>query len=222
MEQFFSVVRRALLLEEGAWVELRDNASFTGVCAGLVVVVAFLGGLGAYLWGEFNIDSTPDGFFVDTVILGSIFTILLILAWIAVTYLVLTQLFAVTVAPDALFRVFAVALAPLVIGFLVFIPELNFWLALSSIILAFGLISFGLRRAFAVERLQGLLALLAGFAVFVIVMSLLITVDNSFSTGVFIFETSEDAVTKSIGSGTFNLDDLNLDELLTPQPTTSP
>ena len=112
MEQFLTVLRRALTLEEGAWEELRDNASFTPIAAGLVVVIALLGGLGAWLWGEINFESSPDGWFVDTVVLGSLFTLLLLLAWVVVTYLVLTRGFGVSAAPDALFRIFAVGVVP--------------------------------------------------------------------------------------------------------------
>ncbi len=197
LEQFLAILRRAFLLEEDAWAELRDGVSFTAVIAGMAAAVVFLAGLGAWLWGEFNLDSTPDGWFVDTVILGTIFTLLLLLAWVAVTYIVLTQVFRETVAPDALFRVFAVGVAPWAIGFFVFIPELNFFLGALSIALTIFLIMFGLRRAFAIARLRVLLAVVAGFAVFAIVLSLLITVDNSFVNGAFVLEASEDAVTKS-------------------------
>ncbi len=211
MEQFLAILRRAFLLEEDAWTELRDGVSYTAIIGGLAALVVLLAGLGAFLWGEFNLNSTPDGWFVDTVILGTIFTLLLLLAWVAVTYIVLTQVFRETVAPDALFRVFAVGVVPWAIGFLVFIPELNFVLASLSIALMLFLIMFGRRRAFAIERVRVLLATLAGFAVFVTAMSLLITVDNSFVTGAFVFETSEDAVTKSYGSSDIDFDFDNLD-----------
>ena len=44
---------------------------------------------------------SDDGFFVDAVILGSIFLILLWLAGIAVTYVILTQVYREEIAPDA-------------------------------------------------------------------------------------------------------------------------
>ncbi len=212
LEQFLATLRRALLLDDGAWAELRDNASFTAICGGLAAVVVLLGGLGAFLWGELNIHETPDGFFVDTVILGSIFTLLLLLAWGAVTYIVLTQAFRETVAPDALLRVFAVAVAPLALGFLVLVPELNLALGLLSVMLAFYLLVFGLRAAFSIEHVRAIVAAAAGFAVFAVILSLLITVDNSFSTGAFVFETAEDAVTKSYDVSDFNIDDVTPQE----------
>ncbi len=202
--QFLAILRRAFLLEEDAWAELRDGVSFTAIVAGMAVVVVFLAGLGAWLWGEFNLDDTPDGWFVDTVILGTIFALLLLLAWVVVTYIVLTQVFRETVAPDALFRVFAVGAAPWAIGFLVFIPELNFFLGSLSIALTIFLIMFGLRRAFAIARLRVLLSVVAGCAVFATVLSLLITVDNPFVNGAFVLEASEDAVTSDGTSPEFS------------------
>ena len=210
-EQFLAVLKRALTLEEGAWVELRDNTSFTGVCGGLAAAVALLGGLGAWLWGEFNLTSTPDGFFVDTVIMGTIFTLLLLAGWFVVTYVILVQVFRATIALDALIRVFAVAIVPLALGFLVFIPELNFWIALSSITFTLGLLAFALRAAFSVTRMQAIQATFAGFAVFAIVLSLLITANDIFATGAFVFEATEDGATKGFSSE-FSLDELDFEE----------
>ena len=210
-EQFLAVLKRALTLEEGAWVELRDNTSFTGICGGLAAAVALLGGLGAWLWGEFNLSSTPDGFFVDTVIMGTIFTLLLLAGWLVITYVILVQVFRATIALDALIRVFAVAIVPLALGFLVFIPELNFWIALSSITFTLGLLAFALRAAFSVTRMQAIQATFAGFAVFAIVLSLLITANDIFATGAFVFEATEDGATKGFSSEV-SLDELDFEE----------
>jgi hypothetical protein len=218
MDQFVAVLRRALALDESAWAELRDNTSFTAVAGGLAVIAVFLAGIGAFLWGEITVDySTPDGWFVDTVILGSLFTILLMLLGMVVAYLVLTQLFGETVAPDALFRVFSVAAVPFALGFLMFVPELNFWLAMMSVALMFFLGVFGLRAAFSIDAVRAVTAVFAGMSVFLIVMAFLISVDNRWTPGVFVLESLEDSATKSYDS-TFDPDDLNLDELL-PEDT---
>src|SRR3972149_8394255 len=163
-EQNVDRVRRAVSLDQTGFEEVRDDAAFTPLAAGLAAVVAVLGGVGAFLWGELNIDSTPDGFFVDTVILGSIFTLILLLAWVAVTYAVLPQVFRETLAPDAPFRVFAAGIVPLALGFLVFIPQLNFCLGTMSIALTFFLLVFGLRAAFSIGAMRAVVAGAAGLS----------------------------------------------------------
>jgi hypothetical protein len=212
MEQFIAVLRRALALEEGAWVEIRDNTSFTVFCAGLAAIMVLLAALGTFLWGEITVDySTPDGWFVDTVVLGTLFTILLMLLGMVAAYLVLTQMFRETVAPDALFRVFAVAVVPFGLGLLLFVPELNLWLAMMSVVLMFFLGVYGLRAAFSIDMMRSLIAVSAGFSVFFIVMALLITYDNPWSPGALNYENLEDGATKSYSTDPA---DFNLDELI--------
>jgi hypothetical protein len=212
MEQFVAVLRRALTLDEGAWGEIRENASFTVFAAALAAIAVLLAGLGAWLWGQILIDY--EGYrpeFVDVVILGSLFTILLMLLGMVATYLVLTQLYGETVAPDALFRVFAVAAVPFALGFLMFIPELNFFLAMMSVCLMFFLGVFGLRAAFSTDAMRAVTAVSAGFAVFLVVMALLISVDNEWTPGVFVYENLEDGITK--GQASNSSPDIDLNDL---------
>jgi len=201
MEQFITLVRRALMLDEEAWGELRDNTAFTPIAAGLLVVLVLLGGIGAWLWGEFNFDGTPDGWFVDTVVLGSIFTLVVLAIWIAVTYAVLVYGFGITVAPDALLRVFAVAFIPYALTLLLFILEINFFIAFVAVALVLCLLKFAIQTAFAVPAMRAMLAVLAGFAVFAIILAILVTVENRWANGPFIFEQVEDFYTKDYSSG---------------------
>jgi len=197
-DQFVMVVRRALMMEEGAWREIKDSAAFTPFAIGWAVIVVILGGLGAYLWGELLVEGdTPDGWFSDTIILGSLFTLLLLLAWMGVIYFVLGQMFGVSMTPDALLRVFAVAISPLALGLLMFIPEFNFLLGVSSLALTFCLLVFALESAFGVSHANAAVAAFAGFAVFAIILALLITADNAYANGFFVLEHIEDRFTHS-------------------------
>lgn len=187
-EEMVARLRRALSLDQSAFVELRDDASFTGFAAALAAVVILIAGLGAWLFGKVVLDSTPDGYFVDTVILGPIFTILLWLAAVAVIYLILTQFYGETLRPDALFRVCAVGLLPFLLGALVFIPEIGFGFGFLSAALVFYLTVFGLSAAFSMGTMRTVLATVAGFAVLGMILPLISGFpENNFVTGFFVY-----------------------------------
>ena len=187
-EQMVARLRRAFMLDQTAFEEIRDDAVFTPTAAGLAAAAILIAGFGAWLWGETVLDFTPDGFFVDTFILGSIFTALLWLAGVAVIYLFVTQVYRVTASPDAVFRVSAVGFLPYALGILVFIPEVGFGLALLSIFLAFYLTMFGLSAAFRIGHGRALVAAAVGLAVLAIILPLIEEFPNdNFATGIFVY-----------------------------------
>lgn len=195
MEQIINRIKRALSLEQAAFEEVRDDAAFTPFAALLAAAAIVVAGLGAYLWGVFNDVGDKGEFFVDALILGSIFAALLWLAWVALSYAILSQVYRETVAPDALFRIAAVGAVPFALGLLVFIPGIGFGIGLLSIALMFFLTVFGLRAAFpSIDPLRVVLAVSAGFAVWALILPLLSSPDNPFSPGVFVFEWTEDVV----------------------------
>src|SRR3990170_7689462 len=114
----------------------------------MAAIAVLIGGIGAFLWAVIVLDSTPDGFFVDAVILGSIFLILLWLAGIAVTYVVLTQIYREEIAPDALARVVAMGHLPFALSFLVLIPGIGFGFGVLAIAAMFFYSIYGLRAAY--------------------------------------------------------------------------
>jgi hypothetical protein len=189
LEQFSAIVRRALLLEEGAWAELRDNASFTPFAAGLAAAAILLAGLGSWLFGETVLEYKPDGWFIDTFVLGSIFTILLFSAGIGITYVVLTQVYRETIPPDALARIVAVGYLPFALGLLVFIPEIGFGFGLLSIAAMFFYTIFGLRAAYpAIDPLRIMIAVSLGFVIWGGIIPLVGEwPDNNFAAGAFVF-----------------------------------
>jgi len=193
-EQIVARVRRALLLDSTAYEEVRDDAAWTPICIGLVAVAVFLAGFGAWLWGEVVPAYTPGGWFVDTFILGSIITILLFLAGVLVTYVVLTQVYHETGAADAIVRVLTLGHITFALGALVFIPQIGYAFGLLSIAAMFYYTVFGLRAAFpAISPLRAMVAVLAGFAVWAIIIPLVSDApDNNFTTGIFVYSLFED------------------------------
>jgi hypothetical protein len=195
-DAIISRIRRAILLDQTAFEEARDDATFTPIALGLAALAVLIGALGSFFWSLVVLDSRPDGFFVDNVILGSIFLILLWLAGIGVTYVVLSQVYRENIAPDAMARVEALGHLPFVISFLVFIPGIGFGFGVLAIAAMFFYSIYGLRAAFpAADPFRVLVAVTAGFAVWCMILPLLSSPSDAFTPGTFVFEWTEDVTT---------------------------
>ena len=210
IDQLIARLRRAVMLDATAFEEARDDATFTPLALGAAAVAVFLAGLGTFLWSEVVADGL-DGVFVDAVILGSIFLILLWLAGMATAYVVLTQVYKESVAPDALARVMAMGHIPFALGLLIFIPGIGFAFGLLSVALMFFYTIYGIRAAFpSIDPFRVLLSTLAGFAVWAMILPLLTGVGDTFAPGVFIYEVTEDVVEEGFGARS-SVDDLDID-----------
>ncbi len=198
-EKIVGRVRRALLLDHTAFEEVRDDAAWTPICLGLAAVALLLGGAGSFIWGLVALDSRPSGFFVDTFVLGDIFLILLWLAGVAVTYVVLTQVYREEIAPDALVRVVTLGHIPFALSFFVWIPGIGFGFGILAIAAMFFYTIFGLRAAYpALDPFHTMVSVLAGFAVWAMILPLLSSSGDAFTPGTFIFEWTEN-VTEDAG-----------------------
>ena len=181
-------IRRILLLDAAAFEEVRDDASFTPVSVGAAVVAVLLAAIGAWLYGETVLDFTPDGWFVDTVVLGTLFTVLLFLAGMGVIYVLLTQAYRYEIAPDALVRVLAMTHLPFALGLLIFLPEIGFGFGVLSVAAMFYYTIYGIRAAIPnSDPLSVMISVAAGFAVWAMVIPLISDPGDNFVTGVFVY-----------------------------------
>lgn len=186
-DEIFRRIQRVFMLDDGAVIEVRDDSRFTPVCVAVVVIAAILAGIGAFLYGEFVLDVGSLGF-TDTVILGSLFTILLFLAGIGVIYIMLTVLFRVEIEPEGLVRVATLTHLPYAIGLFVFLDEIGF---------AFGLLSLALTFFYTVHALRVAApratpisvnaSVLVGFALWSLVIPVISDPGDNFVTGVFVY-----------------------------------
>jgi len=193
LDQVIARIRRVLMLDTTAYEETRDDASFTLVALGVAAAGVVLAAIGAWLWGETVPSSAPDGWFVDTVILGTLFTAVLFLIGIAVIYLMLSQVYGTEMAPDALVRVVAMTHLPYGLGLLIFIPEIGFAFGLLSVAAMFYFTVFGIRAAYPnVDNLRAVISVGAGFAVWAAILPILSDLpDNNWVTGVFVYSLFE-------------------------------
>jgi hypothetical protein len=186
-------IRQAMMLDVAAYEETRDDSQFTPFAIGAMVVAVLLAAIGAWLFGDTILNVKPSGWFVDTMIFGTIFTIVLFLIGVAVIYLVLSQVFGEEMTPEGLVRVVTLTHLPYALGLFIFLPGLGFAFGILSIAAMFYYTVFGIRAAYpAVDNLRAMIAVLAGFAVWAIVIPLISDgPDNDWATGIFVYSLFE-------------------------------
>src|SRR5262245_19708537 len=123
-DQVIERIRRILMLEPTAFEEVRDDTQFTFISLGAAAFAVLLAAIGAWLWGKAVASSTPSGWFTDTVLLGTIFTIVLFLIGVAIIYLIFSQVFGEATTPDAFVRVVTLTHLPYALGLFVFLPQI--------------------------------------------------------------------------------------------------
>jgi hypothetical protein len=185
--EILAVLRRVLLLDRTVFQQVRDDPGLTGPAAAGAAIAVLIAGLGAWLYGQTVWDGVGFGFF-DTVILGTLFTIILVMAGFGITYVVLIQALRIDIAPDALVRLLAVGHLPYALGLLVFFPDLGYAFGLLSILGVFWWTLFALRSALpAASELKLAASVVAGMAVWMAIIPFISGSDNEFVTGVFVY-----------------------------------
>jgi hypothetical protein len=181
------VLQRVVRLDPEVFKTIRDDRQLTAVALGAMVVAVVIAGFGAYLYGQFVLEF--GGFSVfKTTVLGSLFCVILFGAGFGTTYVVLTQVFRIDIAPDALFRLLAFGHVPYFIGFFVCIPELGFVFGVLSILAVFYWSTFALRSALpAADEKRLAAAVLAGIVLWCAIIPFISGADNEFVTGVFVY-----------------------------------
>lgn len=183
-----SRLRRMITLDTTVFPEVRDDRSFTPVVAGLVAAAVFVAGLGAFLYSQTVLSFTPDNWFLETAIMGSIFTIILLAASIALTYVVLAEIFKVPITLDGLGRVLGLCYTVYAISFFVFLPELGFTFGVLSIAAMFYYAVSGVRAAApGTSAGAAVLSVGAGFVLWISVMALISDPGDNFFNGPFVY-----------------------------------
>ena len=199
VEQVIARVRRALLLDVGVFEEARDDRLFTPFAIAVAGASGLIAGIGAFLWSAFILDETQD-FFLEAVILGTIFLVLLWLVGMIAAYFVLSQIYHESVGLDGLIRVMCLASVPFAVSALVFIPGFGFGLALIAVALTFFYTNYGVRAAYPdIDPMRVMIACLVAMAVWSMILPLLTSPGDQFAPGPFVFEWSEDVVEDILG-----------------------
>ena len=193
IELLMQRVRRIFTLDASVYDEIRADRAATVPAAIVVVGATLVFALGGWLWWLIN---GPDGsvlpgsgeVFLKSVLVGTVLASLLWAAWVAITYVMLNQLFHARADVNELARVMGFAAAPLAVGVLMFLPEIDFAVGLTAVTLLFGSTLIAVQSATDAAPGKALAATAAGFLVWALVLCLFVTDSNFYAPGFFIFE----------------------------------
>ena len=168
---------RLAKLDTTVFDEVRDDARELIPALIIAGIACLLASLGAMLWwstvpaGDF----TPDGLVVNTLILGTIFTAAMYGVAALIIYVVMAQMFKVTVDLQALIRTMGYAAFPLALCLLQLIPILWPVFALVPLALLFVMMIYAVQSATAADSTQVVMATTIGFTVMVLVLGVIAT-----------------------------------------------
>jgi len=177
---------RLIRLDTTVFDEVRMDPTATMTSFIVVVAASFAAGFGGFLW--WLVQDFPDSgkVFFQSFILGSLFSSGLWIVWLFVAYVLLTQVFRERADLQQLVRTMGLAAAPLGLSILMFIPGIDFGIGLASVALLFGLTTVAIQTATTADMGRVLVANTAGFAVWAIVLTLLVGDDTFLAPGIFI------------------------------------
>ena len=185
---------RLVRLDTSVFDEVRLDASATLPAVVVAVAATFLAGLGGWLWWIMQDFGESGKVMMQSFILGSIFSVALWIVWLLIVYALLTQVFKAQADIQQLVRTMGMAAAPLALSVLMFIPMLDFGIALASVALLFGLTTIAIQASTSATAGQVLICNAAGFAIWAIVLALLVGADSFFAPGIFLLDAPKEAL----------------------------
>jgi hypothetical protein len=198
LNQVMAWVRRLVSLDSRVFEDVRSNPAATIPGVFIVSVATLLAGLGGWLWWMLQDFGDSSDVLVHSALLGSLIAVVLWhLAWLGLVYIMLTQVFRQRAYVEQLLRVMGLAATPLALMGLMFIPGISFAIGLASLALTFGLTTVAISSVTTADPAQVLVANLAGFFVWAVVLTLLAgSGSNPHAPGIFLYHTTTDALSK--------------------------
>jgi len=187
-------LQRLVRLDTSVFDEVRHDASATIPAVAIAALATFLAGVGGWLWWIMQDFGDGGQLFFESAILGTLFSVALWMVWLLVAWVVLTQVFREEADWQQMLRTMGMAALPLALSVGMFIPGIDIGVALASVALFFGLTTIAIQSTTTANPAHVLVANLAGFAVWAVVLGLLASPDNQFAPGIFLFDVPSDAL----------------------------
>ncbi|MCJ7510487.1 MAG: hypothetical protein MUP14_06340 [Dehalococcoidia bacterium] len=178
---------RLVRLDLTVFDDVKDDAAATAPALAVMLVASFAAGLGSLLWWitrDFGPgDSKTGEAFLKTFLLGGIFQAALWLAWVYIAAMLLSRVFGAAADLNRMLRTMGLAFAPMVITILMVIDILAVPFAVIGLGATLLLSNAAIQASSDAEPRQVIMANLAGFLVFAIVLGLLGTVAQIYDIG---------------------------------------
>ena len=197
MSVTFERLQRVAQLDASVFDDVRYDSRATAPALAVAGTSMLLMALGGWLWWWASGLQALDSVFVKTVILGTLFSFALWLAWLLVVYMVVRRLDQTELEIEPMLRAAGFACAPLTLAVLMVVPGISFGVGIAALGAWAVATHTALRRATGVEGGTLVLANAAGFGLWAIAMSLLASGSNQIAPGPFLAESIWDAVTAS-------------------------
>ena len=189
---------RLVRLDTTVFDEVKQDPAATLPAVFVVIASTLLAAAGGWMWWVIKGFGDNGKVFFHSVIMGTVFSFALWIVWLLVAWVILTQLFREDADWQQMLRTMGMASAPLALSVAMFIPGIDMGIALASIALFFGLNTIAIQATTQANPARVLMANLAGFAVWAIVLGLLVTDTSYLAPGIFLFDAPGEALSKLI------------------------
>jgi hypothetical protein len=181
-------LRRLATLDTTVFDDVRSDPHATLPAIIVAAGSTFLFGIGGWLWWVFNDIPDSGDVLIKSLIIGSIFSIILWAVWLAIAYVMLTQVFRARADVNEMVRVMGFAAAPLALGVLMFLPVIDFGVGLTAVALFFGTNVIAVQSVTDAPAGRVLAANGAGFLVWSVVLSMFVGDTSAYAPGFFVFD----------------------------------
>ncbi len=164
---------RLARLDTGVLAEAGAATLATGPLLGLAVGASLASGVGPWLWWlNQDLPSSGEAFF-KAVVVGGLLQVAAWAGWLYVAYVLATTLLGGSGELMAVFRAMALAFTPMALAVLMFIEPLAVGLGVVALGATLALSQAALQATTGLEPGRALVANLAGFVLFALVMTIL-------------------------------------------------
>lgn len=174
---------RLIRLDLTVFDDVRDDVTATAPALLVVLVASLVAGLGSWLWWVQGAPGKDGEAFLKTFILGGLFQAVLWVLWVYIAAMILSRLFGASADLSQMMRTMGLAFAPMVIAILMVIDILAVPFGVIAIAGTLLLSNAAIRASTDAEPRQVILANVAGFAVFAIILGILANIAQIYERG---------------------------------------